>query len=111
MGQISSRFSKYVRYMMMLYGALAIFILAGQNVSGPIGDTVHDLTAPIFILGVILGLSYLGLGVSIASNKEYPTGIRILAPIVGLAIGFVVFLGGAWLSLIASESNVHEGGD
>jgi hypothetical protein len=94
-----------------LYAVLAAVISFGNNVSGPVGDFVRYLTLPMFGVGAGLGIIIFIYGINISAKKDRPMVVRILSPIVGLAVGFVVFIGAAWLALIASLSNVHESGD
>ena len=104
------KFPTVLKVLIAAYALLAIFILLANNVPGSLGDAVQWVALPITVAGIVLGVSMFGYGVSLALKKENPGAVRILAPIAGLAVGFVIFMGGIFLGLTASESNAHEGG-
>ena len=103
-------FTTWLRICMAVYAVLAVSILLGNNVEGAIGDSVRWLTIPMFIAGICLGLSLLGGSLAVATKKENSLMVRFLSPLVGLAVGSVVFFGGGMLAITAMMSNVKEGG-
>lgn len=106
----TSGLPKYLKLPILIYGAMAIYVLLFKNIPGLLGDTVRWLSIPMLITGGWLGLAMLGYGVSIIFIKTNTAIVRILAPIVGLVFGLVVFAGSIFLSFIASLSNASEGG-
>src|ERR1700683_715572 len=106
----SSTLSKILTTLMGIYGVLTVVILLGNNTPTFIGNDMPWLFFPMLFVAFGLGLCLLASGIDAASNKEIYMVIRILAPLVGLAAGFVVFAGGVVLAFIALASNINESG-
>ncbi len=107
---VNSGLSRAVKIFIAIYAVLAVFILLGADTYGAIGDWVRMTTIPMFVTAILLAVSLLSYGIQLSTKKESPMVVRVLAPIVGLAVGAAVFMGGAFIALTALMSNVREGG-
>jgi hypothetical protein len=100
--------SRTITVLFSIYGIIAVCILLGQNVPGTVGDSVRWLTLPMWGAGLGLGLAILYYGITIVGEKNRPMIVRVLSPLVGLAVGLVVFFGAIFFAITASLSNVTE---